>query len=179
MKTTPRYGPRALSADDKPRVSDGKFRQPQTATRIARATAGPGFAPEKPTMIRNSSTPPRPVPSRASLQPFLDMRFEIVEVLKVLQVLVDQIPVNANIVVDQYVSKPSQRSNVSGKVRRENLEIAQDEKDVVVVPRLLRIFNGDDSVPHVDQTLDRDLEVSFDDVAEIGLLGELFSAFLA
>jgi len=98
---------RALSADDKPRVSDGKFRQPQTATRIARATAGPGFAPEKPTMIRNSSTPPRPVPSRASLQPFLDMRFEIVEVLKVLQVLVDQIPVDADIVMDQYVSKPS------------------------------------------------------------------------
>ena len=81
--------------------------------------------------------------------------------------------------MDQDVSKPSQRSDLFGKLRRENLEITQDEKDLIVVPRLFRIFNGYDPVSHVDQTLDRDLEVSFDDVAEIGLLGELFSAFLA
>jgi len=106
------------------------------------------------------------------------MRFEIVEVPKFLQVFVDQIPVNPHIVMDQDVSKPSQRRYLFRKLQRENLEITQDEKDFIVVLRLFRIFNGDDPVPHVDQTLDRDLEVSFDDVAEIGLLVELVSAFL-
>jgi len=57
--------------------------------------------------------------------------------------------------------------------------MTQDEKDFIVVLWLLRIFNGDDPIPHVDQTLDRHLEVSFDDVAEIGLLVELFSALLS
>lgn len=93
--------------------------------------------------------------------------------------VVDQIPVHADIVMDQDVSKPSQRSNLSGKLRRENLEIPQDEKDVIVVPGLFRILKGDDPVSHVDQTLDRDLKVSFDDVAQIGLLVELVSASLA
>ena len=146
---------------------------------MARAPRGSGLSPEKPTIIRSCSTPPGPASSRASLQPFLDMRFEIVEVPKFLQVFVDQIPVNSHIVMDQDVSKPSQRRYLFRKLQRENLEITQDEKDFIVVLRLFRIFNGDDPVPHVDQTLDRDLEVSFDDVAEIGLLGELFSAFLA
>jgi hypothetical protein len=81
------------------------------------------------------------------------MCFEIVAVLKPLQVVVDQIPVDADIVMDQYVSKPSQRSDLSRTVRSENPEITRDQKDVVVVPRLLRIFKRGDRVPDGNQTL--------------------------
>ena len=107
------------------------------------------------------------------------MLFEILEVFEVLQVFVDRIPVSADIVMNQYVWKPSDRCNLFGNLRRENLEMTQDEKDFIVVLWLLRIFNRDDPIPHVDQTLDRPLEVSFDDIAEIGLLVELFSALLS
>lgn len=91
------------------------------------------------------------------------MFFEIVDVFEVLQVFVDQIPANADIVMNQYVSKPRDRSDLFGKLRREDLEMTQDEKDFIVVLWLSRIFNGDDPIPHVDQTLDRRLEVSFDE----------------
>lgn len=129
--------------------------------------------------VGTASTFPGPALSRPSLEPFLDVLFEIVEVSAVLKVFVYQIPVNADIVMNQYVSKPSDRRYLFGKLQRENLEMTQDEKDFIVVVWFLRIFNGDDPVPHVDQTLDRHLEVSFDDVAEIGLLVELFSALLS
>ena len=61
------------------------------------------------------------------------MLFEILEVFEVLQVFVDRIPVSADIVMNQYVSKPSDRRYLFGKLQRENLEMTQDEKDFIVV----------------------------------------------
>jgi len=80
--------------------------------------------------------------------------------------------------MDQYVSEASNRGYLPGEIWRQDLDVSQDEKCLVVILRPLGVLNGDNPVGHVYQALNGHLQVSLCYILEVRLLVKILSALI-
>lgn len=108
-----------------------------------------------------------------TLQPPTNVFSKLGGVVKLVEVLVDLVPVYVHVPGGQYIPKSSERGQPPGKVVRHDSHLALEADRLVVILWLGTVFERNDSTGDVDATLCDDFKVSLGNIPEVGILLEV------
>lgn len=82
-----------------------------------------------------------------------------------LKIFVNEIPIYCQVFMSQDVAKAGHRSQSAGEIHREYSQFSQSQETLVRVPRPESTFQRDNAIRNINATLDRDFQVTLNDVA--------------
>jgi len=91
------------------------------------------------------------------------------KIVKALQVIIDDVPFDAQVLVHQDIAESAQGREALRKLNRQHTNLPQPQQAFVIIGGAQSIFQRDDTIGDVDAALRGNLQVALDDVAQIGI----------
>jgi len=113
------------------------------------------------------------------LEPLANEPREALQLVKALQVSMHLIPIDTQVLVDQYVAKAGQRREGPSEISRKDPQFALPQDRLVIISRFRGSLQGDDAIANIDTALCSHLKIAFGNVSQIGVLIEGATRFLA